>query len=252
MKAQILAALTILAGSSVWAESIRLESPDQRLALELELVDGTAQYSLSLGQHPIIAPSRLGFQFRDAPPMDRGLSVKSISRLEHDEHWKQPWGECEWVRDLHNELRVELRDTKARRLILVFRMFNDGLGFRYELPEQKSLADFAIMNEVTEFNLAHDAMAWWIPAMDAERYEYLYRLNPVNDIAMAHTPLTLESESGLFRVSCEQRAMIHRLRLFTFAPSAACSGVHPGGLFVCFRWQELCPLCPLTRCYYYR
>ncbi len=177
---------------------MRLESPSQRLALELELVDGSALYSLSYEDRLIISPSRLGFQFRDDPPLDRALSVTSVSRLEKDELWKQPWGECEWVRDLHNELRVELKDTDARRLILTFRLFNDGLGFRYELPEQKNLVDFAIMNEITEFNLAHDAMAWWIPAMDAERYEYLYRNNPVNDIAKAHTPLTLESESGLF------------------------------------------------------
>ena len=175
-----------------------MSSPNGQLRLCFELDEGLARYSLEKRGAPLISLSRLGFQFRDAPPLDRGLSVKSVSRLEHDELWKQPWGECEWVRDLHNELRVELEDRDARRLILVFRLFNDGLGFRYELPEQKGLADFAIMNEITEFNLAKDAIAWWIPAMDAERYEYLYRNNPVNEIAKAHTPLTLESENGLY------------------------------------------------------
>lgn len=182
----------------VLAESLQLDSPDGQMQLVFEVEEGFASYSMTRRGESVIKPSRLGLQFRDGPPLDRGFSITSTARFEHDDHWQQPWGECEWVRDRHKELRVGLENEAGRNMVLAFRIFNDGLGFRYELPEQKNLVDFAIMNEITEFNLANDAMAWWIPAMDAERYEYLYRNNPVNEIAKAHTPLTLESESGLF------------------------------------------------------
>ncbi len=179
------------------AETHTLDSPDKSLSLEFFIENDLAFYSLSRWDVPIITASRLGLQFREGPPLDRRLTVVSVGRVSHDSMWTQPWGEFARARNRHEELRVTLEGANDRRMVLVFRLFDDGLGFRCELPEQDALGDFVIMDEVTEFNLAEPAQAWWIPAMDAERYEYLYRKSPVGQIPKAHTPLTLESEGGL-------------------------------------------------------
>jgi alpha-glucosidase len=113
--------------------------------------------------------------------------------------WEQPWGEVALVRDLHNELRVSVAETAepGRRFVVVFRAFEDGIAFRYELPEQPGLGEFEIMDELTEFHLADDPRAWWIPANDpTHRYELLYRSSPASTIPEVHTPLTLEMLDG--------------------------------------------------------
>jgi alpha-glucosidase len=103
------------------------------------------------------------------------------------------------VRDLHNELRVTVVETgdPGRQFVVVFRAFDDGIAFRYELPEQPGLGEFAIMDELTEFHLADDPRAWWIPANDpTHRYELLYRSSPMSTLPEVHTPLTLETLDG--------------------------------------------------------
>jgi alpha-glucosidase len=113
--------------------------------------------------------------------------------------WEQPWGEVSLVRDFHNELRVTVRETgePGREFVAVFRAYDDGIAFRYELPEQDALGEFAIMDELTEFHLADDPKAWWIPANDpTHRYELLYRSSPASTLPEVHTPLTLEMLDG--------------------------------------------------------
>jgi alpha-glucosidase len=103
------------------------------------------------------------------------------------------------VRDLHNELRVSVAEIgdPGRQFVVVFRAFDDGIAFRYELPEQPALREFEIMDELTEFHLADDPRAWWIPANDpTHRYELLYRSSPASTMPEVHTPLTLETLDG--------------------------------------------------------
>jgi alpha-glucosidase len=198
MRIAIPLAVLLAASLAADAETHVLESPDAALRLEFTIDDGVPGYALSRQDEAILETSRLGLQFRDGPPLDRGLAVVATARASHDERWPLPWGECAEVRDRHEELRVELADAAGRRMSIVFRLFDDGLGFRYELPRQELIDDFIIMDEVTEFRLAREATAWWIPAFEAERYEYLYRHTPVAEIGKVHTPLTLETAAGRY------------------------------------------------------
>jgi alpha-glucosidase len=189
-----------------------LASPDGRNVVTVALDSGTLRYAVKRGSANIIMPSALGFEFRDAPRLRDGLRVVDVARAEHDDTWTQPWGEVRTVRDHHRELRVTVEETQPprRRFIAVFRLFNDGLGFRYELPEQPTLRQFEIMEELTEFSMASDGRAWWIPSFQQNRYEYLFRASPLSTLDTVHTPLTMEMPSGV-------HVVIHEADLFDYA-----------------------------------
>ncbi|MGD8279486.1 MAG: glycoside hydrolase family 97 protein [Gemmatimonadota bacterium] len=209
-------ALATLSATSIGCEAQRplgVTSPDGRTIVTVELRDGGLAYGVERDGRTILLPSRLGFEFRDAPPLRDSLRVTGSARDSHDETWEQPWGEVARVRNHYNELRVTLHETAApaRRFDVVFRAFDDGLGFRYELPEQPGLQSFVITDELTEFNMADNARAWWIPANNPEhRYEMLYSSSPVSTLPEVHTPLTMETNEGLYVV-------IHEANLVDYA-----------------------------------
>src|SRR6185436_4051129 len=148
------------------AAQVRVASPDGRTQVTVETRDGRLYYSVVRDGRSLFTPSLLGFEFRGAPPLRDSLRIADSARATFDSTWTQPWGEVARVRDHHNELRVSVAETASpgRRLVVVFRVFNDGIGFRYELPAQPGLGEFAITDELTEFALADDARAWWIPS----------------------------------------------------------------------------------------
>jgi alpha-glucosidase len=161
--------------------------------------DGRVMYSVTRKGRAVIEPSQLGFLLTDAPKLDRNFSVSDTATRASDDTWEQPWGERRYVRNRYNELRVKLQEkgTLKRRLDVVFRIYDDGLGFRYEFPEQASLATVSIGDELTEFAVADPATAWWIPAGEWNRYEYLYNKTPLNEVGQAHTPITVRTQDGL-------------------------------------------------------
>jgi alpha-glucosidase len=194
-------------------ERVQVASPDGRNVVTVETEDGGLFYSVARDGRKIILPSRLGFEFRAASPLRDGLEVAGTERGTVDETWEQPWGEVARVRDHHNELRVSVTETRepGRRFDVMFRVFDDGLGFRYEFPEQPALGSFAITEELTEFYPANDARAWWIEADDVtHRYELLYSSAPVSTLPTVHTPLTMETHDGVFVV-------IHEANLVDYA-----------------------------------
>jgi len=113
-----------------------------------------------------------------------------------DETWEQPWGERRRVRDRHNELLMQFEDDAGRRFDVRVRAFDDGIGFRYEVPEQPGFEHANIVDEVTEFVLPEGSTAWWIPGRRYNRYEYLYRTSGLEEIETAHTPLTVRTPAG--------------------------------------------------------
>ena len=204
---------TLMAAAPVAAQDpLHVASPDGRNEVTAEIRDGWFYYSLQRDGRAVLEPSRLGFEFRGEPPLGEGLRVVSTARNTVDATWRQPWGEVAEVRDHHNELRISLVEETApsRQLVVVFRVFNDGVGFRYELPEQPGLGEFEITDELTEFAMADDARAWWIPAFQPNRYEYLYRSSPVSTLDTVHTPLTMEFRDGL-------HVVIHEAHLVDYA-----------------------------------
>ena len=187
------------------ADSLQITSPDGKVEVTFGLIEGVPHYCVTRESVDVILPSKLGFTFLTDAPLNAGFEILDWAQNSQDEVWTQPWGEVKEIRDHHNELRIRLQEGTAepRELVVVFRVFDDGLGFRYEFPEQPHLSDFKIMDEQTEFALSDNHTAWWIPAYQDNRYEYLYHTSPINllsntAIEAMHTPLTIETTEGLF------------------------------------------------------
>jgi len=164
-------------------------------------------YQLARAGVPVIGKSRLGLRFKDIPHLDGGFAITSTATSSFDKTWTQPWGEKKNIRNHYNELRVTLTDGLKRRMILRFRVYNDGIGFRYEIPEQAHMGKVQIIDELTEFSIIDPATAWWIPARGWNRYEYLYHKTPLRDIQHVHTPLTLKTDKGLY-LSIHEAALV--------------------------------------------
>ncbi|MBB5519707.1 glycoside hydrolase family 97 protein [Amphiplicatus metriothermophilus] len=191
------------------AEEARLSSPDGEIVVTVTDEGGLARYAVEFRGETLIAPSRLGLLFKDQHGFDDGLAIASVKRAAKDEIWEQPWGERRFVRDRHNELLVEFvsREGPARRFFARFRAFDDGIGFRYEVPRQKRLGKVEIVEELTEFAAPAGSTAWWIPARQWNRYEYLYETTPVEEVYAAHTPITLRAPSGA-HLSIHEAALV--------------------------------------------
>lgn len=183
------------APETAFSESDALLSPDGMLRLSFSVKDGIPMYALQRDGKDVVLPSRLGFEMRgtvksekidiqadrisktDALPgymMDRGFELLDSSRDSLDETWEPVWGEESSIRNHYNELLVRLRQKESgRRMDVRFRLFDDGLGFRYEFPGGQPLVYFVIKEELSEFAMAGDHLSWWIPGdYDTQEYEY--------------------------------------------------------------------------------
>jgi alpha-glucosidase len=178
---------------------LTVSSPDKTITLTFALHDGIPTYRVERAGQPVIETSRLGFRLLRGPVLDGGFMLAASQTDSVDQTWTQVWGEDQEIRDQHNELQVELKEAAgaARRLTVLFRVFNDGLGFRYVIPAQPGFAELEIDDELTEFVLPDDHKAWWIPGLRPNRYEYHYRCTPLTELKKVHTPLTLETKDGL-------------------------------------------------------
>jgi alpha-glucosidase len=176
-----------------------LESPGRVLRVELTLDDGRPGYRVQRLGEPVIGNSRLGFLLREGGRLERDMALLSHDTRAFDETWEQPWGESRRVRNHYTELRARFAESKRmkRSYDVVFRLFDDGFGFRYEFSDQGPLTTVTIDDELTEFAIVDPATAWWIPAGEWNRYEYLYQKTPASEIGQAHTPVTLRTQDGL-------------------------------------------------------
>lgn len=177
-----------------------LSSPGAVNQIQFSLNDqGIATYQVSHGETQVLNPSELGFVFKDKDSLYRNFEIIGVEQNSFDQKWEQVWGEKKIIRNNYNELIVALQETEGakRKLNLEFRAYDDGIAFRYIFPEQGIKDSIFIMDELTKFELAEDGKAWWIPAYGEQRYEYLFTDSPVSTIDTVHTPLTIESNSGL-------------------------------------------------------
>jgi|SRR6218665_599651 len=191
-----------------------LQSPGKKNELVFELTKtGQPQYRFSLHGKSVIEPSLLGFEFHDIKKMTTGFKILSTESNTVDETWEQPWGESKKVRDHHNQLIVHLKESEGeQRLVdLVFRIFDDGLGFRYVFPQQPNLGKVKIANEITQFTFADDNDVWWIPVhSENSYYESYYRKTPISKTDTINTPATFETKNKLY-------VAIHEANLTDFA-----------------------------------
>ncbi len=185
-------------------------SPSGAITVAIDINgEGRPSYQVARRGAVVISPSRLGFLFVDAPKLERNLALTAQVQRSSDETWEQPWGEQRRIRNQYNELRFTLTEQTGprRRFDVMFRVFDDGLGFRYEFPDQPQLRDVRILNELTEFNLAQAGTALWTPALGSNREEYLYHRTPIEEIGVAQTPLTVRLENGV-HLSIHEAALV--------------------------------------------
>lgn len=208
----IVVALAILSACNKKNTNSEITSPENKNTIRFELIDGVPYYSVKHGETEVISPSKLGFVFKNQDELTSGFEMIEAETSSFDETWEQVWGEKQFIRNNYNQLAVTLQETAGnkRKLEIQFRAFDDGVAFRYLFPEQGISDSLFIMDEVTEFNLAHGGDAWWIPAYHEQRYENLFTKSPVSELDVVHTPLTIESESGLY-------LSVHEANLVDFA-----------------------------------
>ena len=170
----VLLSLFFLMMSAWGLQAEDLKSPNGRLVMHFE-VDGMGcpVYTLSYKGKPVIKRSRLGLEAEDFS-LREGFQLQKAETATFDETWKPVWGEVSSIRNHYNELAVTLHQPKEDRTIRIrFRLYDDGLGFRYEFPEQKNLVYFVIKDEYSEFAMAGDHKAFWIPGdYDTQEYDY--------------------------------------------------------------------------------
>ena len=196
---KILFFVFLLSASVTVQGAEQVKSPDGRLVLTAGVKGGTPFYQVSRGSEPIILTSNLGFRLNDNL-LGSNMRLIGKSRDAQDEIWEQPWGEAREIRNHYNELKLRLCESKGlkRCLNIVFRVFNDGFGFRYEFPQQPNLKDFQIMDELTEFNLPWDAQAWSQKTNGTNYYEAVYTREPISQKDTVSTPVTMEVNDSLY------------------------------------------------------
>lgn len=186
---------------NAWAQQVIASAASPGKVLDVEVqVDGGGKlgYAIKRKGKEVIGLSRLGFNLANAPKLDGGFTLLRQSAADVDTTWEQPWGERQFVRNHYRELRVEVeqKNRNKRRLAVVFRIYDDGVGFRYEFPDQPQLRDTEILDELTEFAVVQPATAWWIPAAELPGLEEEIRKAPLAEIGIANTPLTVRLNDG--------------------------------------------------------
>jgi len=223
---KLLSALILFAGMALHAQQVT--SPDKNVSLTFSLsAKGEPVYALTYKNKPVIKTSKLGIDTKDIPAMLDGFTVDKTETANFDETWAPVWGEQKNIRNNYNELLVTLsqKAVSGRYIRIRFRVFNDGLGFRYEFPEQKDLNYFIIKEERTQFALAGDHKAFWLPG-DYDTQEYSTTTSNLSEVrgkmktavtpnasqetfspTGLQTPLMLKSKDGLY-INIHEAALV--------------------------------------------
>lgn len=228
MTKQILSALILFSIITASAFAQEVYSPDKNVQLSFSLNDeGVPIYQMSFKNKVVIEPSRLGFKIKeDGQDLKDGFSIISSETSSFDETWKPIWGEESIIRNNYNEILITLNQNTTERIMAIrFRVFNDGVGFRYEFPEQPNMGHFVIEKELTQFAMTNDHIAFWIPGdYDTQEYDYIEsRLSDIRGLMAnsitsnlsqtsfsptgVQTSLLLKTDDGLY-INLHEAALI--------------------------------------------
>lgn len=186
-----------------------LKSPDGNLLMRFEVNgEGTPVYELTYKQKPVIKPSRLGLEI-EGFSLRKAFTLKGVETATFDETWTPVWGEVKAIRNHYNEMTATLHQADGdRTMVIRFRLYDDGLGFRYEFPQQKSLNYFVIKEEYSEFAMAGDHKAFWIPG-DYDTQEYDYTESRLTEIrGLMQTAITPNTSQTPFSPTGVQTALM--------------------------------------------
>ena len=177
-----------------------VKSPDGRLVVSVDLQNGTPVYKVNYDKREVVKKSKLGFElyenFQDRKVIDFQNNFEKLKEVTStfDDTWSPVWGEESSIRNNYNSLTLELKHNDGRLMNICFRVFNDGIGFRYEFPQQGATNYYFIKEEKSEFAMAGDNMAWWIPG-DYDTQEYSYTTCKLSEIA-GKMPSVLKAHEG--------------------------------------------------------
>ena len=233
MKKIFLLILILIFAVSAFGQS--LNSPNGNFSFSFKLTQaGEPVYQLTYKGKTVIKESKMGFEIKDQPALTDGFQIFKTETAEKNETWNPVWGEVRSVRNNYKELAVTLQQTAAkdtntkttRQIVIRFRLFDDGLGFRYEFPVQNDLKYFTLTDENTEFNLTGDHKTFWIPG-DYDTNEYAYTTSKLSEINASvrkasneiafrtpfadnsvQTPLMLKSGDGLY-INIHEAALVN-------------------------------------------
>lgn len=179
------------------AGNVKVTSPDGAVTVTVGVKNQQPFYMVNYEGKAVVAPSHLGYLLNNG---ELGAKTKmgKVARSQKDEIWNQPWGENDITHNHYNELMVNFREQSGQPMQVVFRVYNDGFGFRYILPDYNKGKEFQIMDELTEMTLAHDAKAWSIPTNHTEYFEGIYKAGMLSQKDTVCTPLTIEYEKDLY------------------------------------------------------
>lgn len=192
---------------SVYAE--KFISPSGTIIVDFNLsLSGEPVYSMNFKEKEVIKPSKLGLELMGKPSLCDGFSLQKISSSTFDETWKPVWGEVNEIRNYYNEYLAELKqDSTGWKMNIRFRVYDEGIGFRYEFPQQYGLVYFKIKEERTQFAMTGDHIAWWIPG-DYDTQEYDYTESKLSMISKLHKgAVTGNASQTLFSPTGVQTAL---------------------------------------------
>ncbi len=223
--------LLLIAATNLWslAQTVSIGSPSGKIILNFTIKNGNPVYTLSYKGKTVIEESNLGFKIKDMPEFGNTFTLENkVTEMGVNQPWTPVWGETKTIENNYNMLQVTLKDNapQAHTLIIVFKVYEDGLGFRYEFPEQANLQHFIISEELTSFNLTGDHKIWWIPG-DFDTNEYAYYTSKISDVekktqkrdgniftatpiqgSFVQTPLMIKSPEGIY-MNIHEAALIN-------------------------------------------
>lgn len=228
MKKTILLFL-LFSGLFVNAQMINVSSPDNNINLSVYLTgDGQLNYLVNYKKKNVVLPSSLSIKFKEPDVNLFQFTLEDSATSLHDETWKTAWGEYSSIRDNHREAVLALKDKNGSgiQIIVVFRVFNEGVGFRYEFPQQEKLQHFIVSDEVSQFRLAGDHKTFWIPG-DYDTNEFTYYTTKLSGVDAGiskgaqeiyaktyfsanavQTPLMMKSDDGLY-INLHEAALLN-------------------------------------------
>ena len=211
-----------------------LTSPDNKIELSFEIIDGEAFYSINKDDKSVIKKSKLGILLENKLNIGKNLEIIRVSTSSNNSSWSPDFGEFDEIIDNYKNLDVSLSNGEIN-FNIVFRVYNDGVAFKYHVPNQSGITNYNVIDEYSEFNLNSDDTAWWIPGFSYRRYEFLYAESAIDKISKkffseniedisydtlgidaAHTPLTIKKTNGL-HVSIHEAKLINYSSM-TLAP----------------------------------
>lgn len=201
----MLLALVLVGCDSQYSTEATIDSPNQDVRVVID-AENALQYRVYYQEQLVIGSSQLGMMLKDDVSLIN-FTIKDIETSSFNESWSPVWGQKSLIENHYNALKLVLEEKNHHMVMnMYFRIYDDGIGFRYEIPEQEGVSTIEVMNELTAFKFESNPTTWWIKN-DWNSYEYLYKETLLSDLNVASTPVTMKFDNGV-HVSVHEAALV--------------------------------------------